>query len=123
MSKNDELNQQYIAISTFSRRFGANSNYPETHKYLQRLATYLGNSFEKLGEDSMPWHFSACEDVYRRASLSLNFIIEEIDPDTVEDYFKNREVYPVMENLVAIHGAVAAGILSPEEARAIVYEI
>jgi hypothetical protein len=123
MSKNDELNRQYIDISTFSRRFGANINYPETHKYLQRLTSYLGNSYESLEEGSMPWHFSACEDIYRRASTSLKSIIGEIDPDIVEDYFKNRKVYPVRENLSTITGAVAAGILSPEEARAIVYEI
>lgn len=123
MSKCDELNHQYIEISTFSKRFGSNLNYPETHKYLQRLASYLGDSYENLEEGSMPWHFSACIEAYRRASISLKPVIEEIDPDTIEDYFKNRKVYPVRENLSAITGAVAAGIFSPEEARAIVYEI
>jgi hypothetical protein len=83
----------------------------------------LGNSYENIDENSMPWHFSACIDVYNRASLSLKYIIEKIDPDTVEDYFKNRKVYPVRENLSTITSAVASGILSPEEARAIVYEI
>ena len=120
MSKNDYLNRLYIDVSTFVIRFGNDTNYVWTHNYLLRLASYVGDSFERLKEG---YHPTYCLDLYSRAYLAIKPIIEEIDPDTVEDYFKNRKVYSTKEGLETITNALAAGFISPEDARAMMYEI